>query len=101
MHKLTKMRTLIFFLFILFISSVFSFAQSDIEPTDENGYKIQKNHKKEISFYKTVGKESLYSKEADFFCEVVGVSEKDEFRLYKKGGDTFDEYRQYYKGIPV
>jgi Zn-dependent metalloprotease len=93
--------TTILSLLILFFFSVFSFAQGDIEPTNENGYKIQKNHKKEISYYKAFGEEPVYSKEADFFGEVVGVSEDDEFRLYKKGGDTFNEYRQYYKGVPV
>jgi Zn-dependent metalloprotease len=71
----------------------------------DGSYEIQRNNKKEISFYKLAETDKAYSSQADFFEGILDISKDDEFRFLKRGNDRsgkyFEEYRQYYKGIYV
>ena len=66
--------------------------------------KIQRNAKNEVGFYKVEKNEKIFSDKSTFFKEVVLISSNDEFRIIKSGKTKlgkFEEYHQFYNGIPV
>ena len=92
------MKALNFLVTLLSIQSI-SLAQVSVE--DFNGLgKVQRNNKNEISFYRAVDTIKLFFDNTDFFNTVLNISQKDEFRLFKKG-KSFEEYRQYFDGVLV
>lgn len=88
---------------IILLIPLLSFTQVNVEK--QMGGAIQRNNKNEISFYKSINSEETYSDPVNFFNNILKASKNDEFKLYKKGnqkdGILFEEYHQYFKGIPV